>query len=314
MEAKLTYFTSFDGTRIYYEWWMPRKPKAIVLLVHGLGDHCGRYGPFTKFFAKRNIGVCLFDMRGHGRSGGLRGHFGRFQELLSDLSVCVQMISAKYRDVPLYLVGHSFGGLVALNYVVRFPKRLSGLILSSPCIVPRLIIPKWKKSLSEKAHRWMPTLRIEQEISPNALSHEEEVVAAYKEDDLVVHKFSLSVGHEILKHLDLVMALAPRVYLPSLFMHAGDDAICDAGGTKQFFGRISVGCRSFKSFDGYFHELFNEVGSESVFNYMFTWLENELKEERSVKLLSGVELSDADGEKAVHPKRYRDIGEGYAKV
>lgn len=306
MEATLTTFTASDGTSLYYEWWLPDAPKAILVVVHGLGDHSGRYGPLIRFFAQHNIGVCLYDMRGHGRSGGVRGHFDRMQTLLSDLAVFLKLIQQRSTDVPLFLIGHSFGGLVALNYVVRFSKQVAGLLLSSPCIKPLVEIANWKKALSRKAHRFLPRLKVDGKIDPHMLSHDPDVVSRYMEDDLVVRQFSVKVGHELLKAVDIVMALAPRIYVPSMFMHAGEDAICDKQATRQFYSRVSVGCKTFRVFENMYHELFNEIGKDEVFATMLGWIEAELNHERPVRMVSDSGISEVKAGKKEPEDQWED--------
>lgn len=282
MDATLTFFSPTEGVRLYYEWWMPVRPKAILVVVHGLGDHAGRYGPLIRYFGQREYGVAIYDQRGHGNSSGLRGHIAHFQDLLGDLAAFVQFVKEKYPGVPVFLVGHSFGGQLALNFIVRYAKGLRGILLSSPNVQLAIKVPKWKRMLSEYGHRWFPRMRIRQEIDPVLLSHDPEIVRRYKDDPLVVRRITLQTGMEIVRNLELVMALASRIHLPAFFMHAGEDKICDPEGTRRFFRRIPVARKQLKIYDGFSHELFNEVHGEEVFKDMEHWITDLMAEERAL--------------------------------
>lgn len=301
----LSHFTVPSGPRLYYEWWMPKKPRAILVVVHGWSEHVGRYGPLVRHFVECGYGVALYDQRGHGNSGGPRGHFDSFQDLLGDLAHFIQSVRQAYPQVPLFLVGHSFGGQVALNFVVRYAKGLRGLIVSSPNIRLALPIPRWKRAISEHLHEWAPKLLVRQRIDATLLTHDAQVARAYAADPRVVHGASLRAGQEILRNLDVVMALASRIHLPSLFMHAGADAVCDPEGTRHFFRRIPVTRKRLKVYDGYYHELFNEVGRDVVFRDMTQWIDENLRDERGAE-----DLEPGDIPRRVLPSSVADIQRG----
>lgn len=280
MDAVLSFFSPNEGVRLYYEWWMPERPRAILVVVHGLGDHSGRYGALLRYFGQRGYGVAIYDQRGHGHSSGVRGHITHFQDLLGDLAGFVQLVKEKYPGVPVFLIGHSFGGQIALNFIVRYAKGLRGILLSSPNVQLVLKVPQWKRWISAYGHRWFPKLRIGAEIDPTLLSHNPEIVQRYRDDPLVVRRITLQAGMEIVRNLELVMALASRIHLPAYFMHAGEDKICDPEGTRRFFRRIPVARKQLKIYDGFAHELFNEVRCDEVFHDMEQWMVDLLQEER----------------------------------
>ncbi|MBI4367368.1 MAG: lysophospholipase [Deltaproteobacteria bacterium] len=280
MDAQLAFFSPAEGVHLYYEWWMPERPKAVVVVVHGMGDHSGRYGPLIRYFGQRQYGVAIYDQRGHGHSGGPRGHVEHFQDLLGDLAYFVQMLKEHYPGVPLYLVGHGFGGQVALNFVVRYAKGLRGLLLSSPNVQLALKVPKWKQWVGRYGHRWFPRIALRHAVDSAMLSHDPDVVERHRRDPLVVRRVSLHGAVEIVRNLELVMALASRIHLPVFFMHAGADAICDPEGTRRFFRRIPVARKQLKIYDEFAHELFNEVRRDEVFRDMEQWMSELLIEER----------------------------------
>ncbi len=278
--ARLATFQTTTGLSLYYEWWRPHEPKGVLVVVHGIGEHSGRYGPFIRHFFERGYAIALYDQRGHGQSEGERGHIEHIQDLLGDLADFVELTKRGFPQVPMFLVGHSFGGQIALNFAVRYSKGLRGLILSSPNIGLKLDVGKWRLRLSEALARWFPRMRMGQEIQGQFLSHDETVAAAYAVDPRVTRRFTMHAVMQVLHNLDLVMALASRIHLPSLFLHAGADHICDPEATRQFYRRIPVGRKRLKVYEGLYHELFNEIGKEAVFQDIEQWLAELLGEER----------------------------------
>lgn len=272
MKAELKYFQSFDGLKLYYEHWVPENPQGLLVLVHGLTDHAGRYGPLVRYFYQKNIAVALFDQRGHGHSEGVRGHCEHFYDYLQDLSTFIQMSRDVVPNVPIYLLGHSFGGQIVVNFIVRFTKGIRGVILSSPSLSLNLEIPKWKMYLAEVGEKWIPKLKIGHEIDPKWLSHDEEVVKRYTEDPLIFNKITLRLGREIMRNLEILQPMASRIYIPSLFMHGADDKICSPEATRKFFMRVPIAQKQLKIYPDMAHEIFNEVDNERVFNDMSTWM------------------------------------------
>lgn len=279
MDAKLSHFKASDGTQLFYQTWVPDSPMAVLVVVHGLGDHSGRYGPFTRYFVERGFAVALYDQRGHGRSEGERGHAEQFQDFLQDLAQFVQLTKERFPKLPLFLVGHSFGGQVALNFVVRYAKGLRGIVLCSPNVVLKLPVPNWKKKVAAWAKDSMGRMKISHQLDSKLLSHAPGVVAAYDNDPLVFTHVTARLGAIIMHNLDIIMALASRIHLPALFLQAGDDAICDPEGTRAFFQRVPIANKQLKIYDGMYHELFNETDRDRVFADTEIWLNEQLKEE-----------------------------------
>lgn len=278
--GKLAFFRTSTGATLYYEWWRPVLPKAVLVVVHGIGEHSGRYGPFIRHFFQQGYAIALYDQRGHGQSLGPRGHIEHIQDLLGDLADFVEFTRRGFPHIPLILVGHSFGGQLALNFAVRYSKGLRGLVLSSPNIGLKLEIPRWRMWLGEVLHRWLPRVRFGQQIASAVLSRDPAIVETYDHDPRVVRDFTIHAVFQMLRNLDVVMALAPRIHLPALFLHAGDDQICDPEATRQFFRRIPVARKRLKVYEGFYHELFNDVGKERVFDDITYWLQELLREER----------------------------------
>lgn len=279
MDATISYFSTSDGLKLFYQFWVPDAPKAVLVLVHGMGDHSGRYGPFVRYFVERGFAVAAYDQRGHGRSEGERGHADQFQDFLQDLAQFIQMTKARFPKLPLFLIGHSFGGQVAINFIVRYAKGLRGVVLSSPNVALKLEVPNWKKKVADWAQNSMGHMRLTHPLNAKMLSHDPDVVKAYEEDPLVFHHVTARMGALMMHNLDIIMAMALRVHVPILFLQAGDDVICSPEGTKSFFQRVPIVKKQLKLYDGMYHELFNETHRETVFADVDTWLNEQLKEE-----------------------------------
>lgn len=274
-------------------------------MVHGLAEHSGRYGPFVRHCVANGYGVALYDQRGHGQSEGPRGHFDHVQDLLSDLAQFVQFTKESHPGVPVILVGHSFGGQLALNFVVRYAKGLRGLIVSSPNIGIKMKLAWWKRLLGDYAYRVAPRMRVGNNIDPRWLSSDPEVVRAFEQDPRICRTLTLHAAREILRNLDVVMALASRIHIPSLFLHAGDDRICDPEATRRFFRRVPVTRKRLKIYDGFQHEIFNEVQRAAVFADLDEWLAELLQVERPTDA-----RTDASDEVAVTAARTYSLGRG----
>lgn len=279
MDATISYFSTSDGLKLFYQFWVPDAPKAVLVLVHGMGDHSGRYGPFVRYFVERGFAVAAYDQRGHGRSEGERGHADQFQDFLQDLAQFIQMTKGRFPKLPLFLIGHSFGGQVAINFIVRYAKGLRGVVLSSPNVALKLEVPNWKKKVADWAQNSMGHMRLTHPLNAKMLSHDPDVVKAYEEDPLVFHHVTARMGALMMHNLDIIMAMALRVHVPILFLQAGDDVICSPEGTKSFFQRVPIVKKQLKLYDGMYHELFNETHREAVFADVDTWLNEQLKEE-----------------------------------
>lgn len=282
INASLQYMKASDGVALYYQKWIPEHPKGIIVFIHGLADHSGRYNKFTQYFAHKGWGVALFDLRGHGQSGGKRTHINRFYDNLYDMAQFIEFVRRGNEDVPMYLAGHSFGGQLVLNFVVKYAKSIRGVIALSPHIVMKLDIPEWKLKLGKHLVKLFPTYRLKCNVAPEDLSHDTDVVERYRTDPNIGRTITLRCGLEIMKNAELVMALAGRLHLPTLLMHGSEDKICDVDATKKFFMRIPVYNKELKIYQGYYHELLNESGCENVFKDIESWLDAQVEAENRI--------------------------------
>lgn len=267
-----SYFKTRDNHRLYCETWSPKSPKAALLFVHGLNEHVGRYAHVAKYFSDE-YACHLYDQRGHGKSDGVRAYAESFGDFLEDLDAFAQKVKNESGPLKIFIVGHSMGGQVVLNYLGKHLKApLAGFITSSANIQIGWKVHPLKKYLGVKLASYFPKLKLPREIDVKYISRDENVVRAYVADPLVNQAITLSLAREILANQDVILENAPRIKLPALMMHAGDDRISASAGTTEFFERLGAKDKTLKIYDGFYHELFNEIGKEQVFQDMKSWL------------------------------------------
>lgn len=265
-------FQGAGGLSLYYQHWKVEDPKAVLVFIHGMAEHSDRYHYPVGYFSKRDFSIYAMDLRGHGESEGKRAYAERFGDFLEDIRLFLEKIKKENPKKKLFLIGHSFGGQLVLNYGVHFPKGLEGIIVSSPNISLKLKIPFIKRLMAPVLSSLIPTLTLKNEIDPSLVCHNLEVVEAYRTDPKVGRKITARLGDLVLANQQIIMDLALRFHTPCFLMHAGDDQICSPEGTKEFFDKIPIKDKMLKIYDGLYHELFNELEREKVFNDMENWL------------------------------------------
>ncbi len=241
-----------------------------MLLVHGFAEHSGRYEHLGAWFAERDVAVHAYDQRGHGRSGGARGFVRRFGELLDDVEQMLARVRSEHRDLPLFLLGHSMGGLVVASFVCERSPDLHGAVTSGAA----LRVPKPVGRLQLTALRALrsvaPRTAIPNPVDPDALSTDPEVGAAYLADPLVHRRLTASLAVGMFDAMRSAEARASRVRLPMLLLHGSDDALCCASGSRDFAAMVPEA--RFRLYEGMRHEIFNEPQHASVFEDVLDWM------------------------------------------
>ncbi len=268
-------FTSFDGTHLFFREWSIKDPQSNILVVHGLGEHSGRYSALANDFKNAGFSVFSFDLRGHGKSDGRRGHIMNFNEYLYDVDNFKQML-IKRSSKPLFILGHSMGGLIAMNYAIKNPANLHGLITSSPLFRIRAKVPEWKKKLGIFLSSRIPSLSMSNGLNPYHLSHSQEIVQAYIKDPLVHTKVTARWFTEITGAMEETFRIAPRLNIPVLMLHGGDDQLTDPSGSEEIFRLLTVSDKTLKLYDNYYHEIYNEIERQRPVNDTIEWIRKRL--------------------------------------
>jgi alpha-beta hydrolase superfamily lysophospholipase len=262
-----------DGLDIFVRRWqadgVPHRWTFVI--VHGLGEHGGRYRHLAGWFAPRGATVYAMDHRGHGRSGGQRGHAPSLNALLDDVELVVRR-AADEAGGPLVLLGHSFGGLLAIAYALDRPTRLDRAILSAPALVPKVKVPAWKQALAGVLPTIAPKASFANEIDPNLLSRDPAIGRAYVSDPLVHKQITAGLYASTIARGESFIARAPELRVPFLLLHGRDDQIVDPSGSERFFASATAPGRAFCLYPGLYHEIFNEVEKEKVFQDIDSWL------------------------------------------
>ena len=273
-ESTLTTYTASDGENLAVQDWHLSygvRPRALVLLVHGLGEHAGRYDGLARLLSHWGFLVRGYDHYGHGQSGGARGALPQAHRLLDDLADLVESTRSRSPGLPLVLLGHSLGGLVAAGLVARGIVPVDGLVLSSPALTPRL--NPLQRLLLAIVPRVAPDLTVGNGLDPQYLSHDPEVVQAYRDDPLVHDRISGRLARFIADEGALVQSCAPRWAVPTLLLFAGDDHMVDPKGSKAFAKAAPRNMVSAHCFGDAYHEVFNEAGAQPVFSHLQQWLD-----------------------------------------
>ncbi|MDI6870866.1 MAG: lysophospholipase [Bacillota bacterium] len=245
-------------------------PKGLVAIVHGVGEHSGRHRRLAEFLVDRGYEVLLHDLRGHGRTDGLRGHVDRFEDYTDDLRA---LVDVRNFPGPAFVLGHSLGGLIAAAFAQSYSNRLTGFILSSPCLKLRVVPPRWKQWLARQLHPVIPHLQLSSWLRPEALAHDRRVVAAYRADPLCFGQVTLQWYMELVRKMAEVNQRASSTTLPALVLQAGDDALVDPEGIRDFFARLGSQDKKLVVYDGAYHEIFNEDCQAQAREEVAAWLD-----------------------------------------
>ena len=260
-----------DGLQIYYKAWLVKQPKAIIGIVHGLGEHCNRYQYFIDYFNQNGIAVVGFDHRGHGQSEGQRGHAPDLQNLYQSIDQLFVWASELAPNIPQIIYGHSMGGNLALNYCLNQQRTFKGVITTGPMIRLPKPPPAALMIFARLMNKLYPTYSQSNQLDPNLVTVDPEEAQRYINDPMVHDQISARMAILTLdaaKYLDDFNATFP---LPLLMMHGELDQFTAPQGTIDFAKRVK-GNIELKTYPGLRHEIHNEKERNEVFEHMLTWL------------------------------------------
>ncbi len=258
-----------DGTDQLRRRWAVDDPKASILLVHGIGEHSGRYQHVGRFFAERGFDVATFDNRGFGRSGGLRGHIDSFSLFLDDIQE--RLTERQSVGAPVVLLGHSLGGLMVTDYLVGRRPQPDLAVLSSPALAAE--VPRWQRLAAPVFGRVRPKMFFPSEIDGDGLSRDVEVQRAYSEDPLLVAGATAGLGHETFVAMQRATSKLDRLRVPTYVLHGDADPVVPPSASEPLAELDGVTRRLWP---GLLHECLNEPEQNEVMGEIDAWLSAQL--------------------------------------
>ena len=267
-------FATSDGLRLLERRWQsPQPTRGEVAIVHGFTEHSGRYFAFAERLAAAGFNVAAFDLRGHGRSEGLRCLVRRFDEYLADLDLFIQLVDKRANGKPIWLFGHSLGGLIAVLWCITRQPKLAGLVLSGPALQVRSDLFPWLQRLADVGSLIVPRLRLTR-MGSRFISRDPAVIEAFRNDPLVFHgRFPVCSGAEILRAGRIAMSLLERVRLPLLILHGTADRVADVAASQELDRRAESSDKTLRLYPGLYHEVLNEPERKQVLADVLAWLD-----------------------------------------
>ena len=268
---------SKDGLDLFGRAWEPgeRKPKAVICHVHGLGEHSGRYVHVAQAFTKAGYAMLSLDLRGHGRSGGARGHIPSFDAFMDDIDLLIEQARLRYPGLPVFLYGHSLGGILVLNYGLRRKPDLKGVLATGPGLHTALELQPVKIALAKVLGSLIPTVAMSSGLDAKMISHDPSVVKAYVNDPLVHDRVTLGFGKHMLGATRYALDHAAEFPLPLLLIHGKEDRIAFPSSSTEFASPLKDKC-TLMLWDGLYHEVHNEPEKAEVLNVMTIWMDARL--------------------------------------
>ena len=269
-----------EGVTFFLRGWEPDdgKPRALVVLVHGLGEHTARYAHVGKVLTRAGYALAGFDLRGHGRSGGARGHASSLDAYMHDIRQFFSLMEQRYPNLPRFLYGHSLGGLLVLAYAIQHGAGLKGVIATGPALRSSLQEQKGKIAMVRVLGSLVPAVTLPSGLDAATVSRDPVIVEAYRKDPLVHDRTSLGFGKAALNAIDLCFARAREFPAPLLIMHGTGDKITYFSGSEDFAKLVREAGRdvTLRLWNDLYHEIHNEPEKEDVFQFMIEWLDKHL--------------------------------------
>lgn len=276
MENREWNWKSKDGLEMFARSWEPEDAKALVCLVHGLGEYSGRWDHVGRTLAEAGFAMVASDLRGHGKSGGQRGHFPSLDALMDDIHEHIRQGSEKFPGLPVFLYGHSLGGLLVLNYATYYKHDLAGVIATGAGLRSPVLEQKAKVAFSKVLGGLLPTVTIPTGLDANGISRNPEVVDAYKKDPLVHGVATLSAARVGISAVDRAFEHASEFSVPLLLMHGTADKVTYPRGSQEFAALVPENA-TLKLWDGLYHEIHNELEQEEVLAFVIDWMKSQLR-------------------------------------
>jgi alpha-beta hydrolase superfamily lysophospholipase len=266
-------FTGRNNFNLYWQAWLPDGvPVAVLVVVHGIAEHSGRYSNLVNYFVPKGYAVYSFDLRGHGKSEGIRSYVERFSYYLDDLKIFYNIVREENQNAKIFLVGHSMGSTIAIAYAIEHQRELNGLIVSGTTLKAGASINQVTILMAKILSILAPKMGVSA-LDANLISRDKAVVDAYVHDPLnYTGKLRARWGTELLKTMIRLQSKISELSLPILIMQGSADRISDPSSSTMLFDGVKSKDKTLKLYEGFYHEIFNDPERRQVFLDMEAWL------------------------------------------
>lgn len=272
------YFRGKDDVELFFQSWSPAKPYATLVINHGLGEHTDSYQRLVNGLSDENIQFIAWDLRGHGRSEGKRGVVQRFSDYSADLVIFLQHIREEISQKPIAMLGHSLGGLVTLNTLLRFPELdVKCAVLSSPFLDVQMEVPEIKRIGAKYLANYLPSVTLWNEIKDKDLTHDKEVLAEFPRDPLRHDRISPRLYLDMVSYAERVRREGKNIKLPIFFQLAGQDKVVSTRASVDFFDTVASPHKEMKIYENSYHEIYNDIERETAYADIKAFLKKHLK-------------------------------------
>ncbi len=275
-EIQEAYMDCFDEWKLFYRKYVPEKIRAVVLLLHGICEHSGRYLHVMSYLLLQGCVVCAPDYRGHGKSARIKGDVEGFDKIKTDIKYLTDILKKQYSDVPIFILGHSMGGIIALQQVLEFQNDYRGMLLSGASIILPDTVSPVLMAFAPFIAKLFPLLPV-QEFDFSVITRDKEILQKSAKDPLNYRgKIRARTGYELLQAVRSCRASLAKISLPVLIMHGGDDRNVPVSSATYIYEHVSSQDKTIRIFPGLYHEIMNEPERQEVLRIMAEWIEKRI--------------------------------------
>ena len=270
-------FQGTGGFALFEQSWFPKdEVKAVVLLVHGLGEHSSRYEHVAKFLTSKGIGIETFDLRGHGKSDGARAFVRSFDEYLQDVEIFYSRVLGRHPGLPLFIYGHSMGATISALYVITRNPDINGVLLSGILLKMGDDIPPILIKMSSIIGKYAPKMKTTK-LDANSLSRDPKIVENYDNDPLNYRAgIPARTGLELITAMRRIQVQMEKITLPIMVMHGSSDKVTNPDGSIDLYEAVDSNDKTLKMYQGFYHEIHNEPDKQKVFDDIINWIEKHI--------------------------------------